>query len=342
MRKGSGIRRTAARRFASVVAAAGALLISSGIALMAAPTPAGAEDCVPTEAYTETTGWVTESPGEGWYQVDERQVLVTPGTDPVYGPGQRYSWNPQGPYDESATPPAWPSPSQGKWQPNTSAYEPGHVGEPVGEVFQQGGGNSGDNASWFYWEKVLVTPGTDPVYRTEYKFAFDHPAVTCAVEAFADVEWIEPSCGTKADFVTKSGDPVDVTWSDPSATPAPGVEVTLTATAMDGYTFGGVSTKTFTHTYDQVVPPAGQVYDPATGICSAVSPPVNPPTTPQVSPPKAHVKAQAETTTPTVVSAGLGGTVDDGTAAGLALTLAGLVLLVGAGGLVLLGGGERS
>src|SRR5689334_13268234 len=42
MRKGSGTRRTAVGRFASVMAAVGALLISSGIALMAAPTTASA------------------------------------------------------------------------------------------------------------------------------------------------------------------------------------------------------------------------------------------------------------------------------------------------------------
>lgn len=179
MRKGSGTRRTAARRFASVMAAVGALLVSSGIALMAAPAPAHADECVPSAAYTETTDWVDASPGVGWYQVDERQVLVTEGTEPVYGPGQRYSWNPQGPYDESAGAPAWPTPSQGKWTANTDAYLPGHDGEPIGVVFQQGGGNQGDNASWFYWEKVEVTPGTAPVYRAEFKFSFDHPAVTC-------------------------------------------------------------------------------------------------------------------------------------------------------------------
>ena len=42
MRSGSGIRRTAARRFATVMAAVGALLMSSGIALMAAPMSADA------------------------------------------------------------------------------------------------------------------------------------------------------------------------------------------------------------------------------------------------------------------------------------------------------------
>ncbi|RNM17557.1 hypothetical protein [Nocardioides pocheonensis] len=333
------------------MAAAGALLVSSGLALMAAPSPAAAGDtraaestCTPSEAYTETSDWVLTSPGTDWYEVDQRQVLVTPAVDPTYGPGQRYSWNPQGPYDESVVPPAWPTPAQGRWTPNTAAYNPGHVGEPVGVVFQQGHGNGGDNASWFYWERVQVTPGSDAVYRTEYKFALDHPAVTCPVEAYADVQWIEPSCGTKADFKTKSGDPVDVTWSAPSATPAPGVTVTLVATAMDGYTFGGSATQAFTHTYAAVVPPAGQTYDPVTGVCAAPVPPVvEPPTTPQVSPPKTPVKAhvKAQTKTPTVVHAGLVTTASDtGAQAGLGLVLAGLVLLAGAGSLVLAGGGE--
>ena len=29
------------------------------------------EPCEPQDAWTETTGWVLESPGAGWYQVDE-------------------------------------------------------------------------------------------------------------------------------------------------------------------------------------------------------------------------------------------------------------------------------
>jgi len=354
MRSKSGTRKTAARRFATVMAAVGALLVSSGIALMAAPVPASAgsptvvqEECVPRDAYTDTTGWVTESPGTGWYQVDQRQVLVTPGTDAVYGAGQRYSWNPQGPYDESVVPPAWPTPAQGKWTANTEAYFPGHVGEPIGEVFQQGNGNGGDNASWFYWTKVLLTPGSDPVYRTEYKFSFDYPEVTCGVAAYADVQWIDPACGTKADFKTKSGDPVDVTWSAPSAAPAPGVTVTLTATAMDGYTFEGLATKAFSHTYAQVVPPEGQTYDPATGLCSATTPPiVSPPTTTtQVSPPavESAVESATETTTPTVVSAGLAGdTANESRDQGLAIVLTGLLMMLAAGGLVLTKGGERA
>lgn len=257
MRSERGTRRTAVHRLAAVMAAVGALLVSSGIALMAAPTPASADPdvCVPSAAYTETTDWVTTSPGEGWYQVADRSVLVTEEIPAVYGPGQRYSWNPQGPYDESAGAPAWPMPAQGKWTANTSAYYPGHEGEPLGVVFQQGGGNDGNNASWFYWEKLVVTPGSDAVYRVEYKFSFDHPAVTCE----------EP-------------------------------------------------------------------------------PTVSPPTTPQVSPPKSHVKShvKAEATTPTVVHAGLLGPASDtGPAAGLTLALAGLALLVGAGGLVVVRGGER-
>jgi hypothetical protein len=209
--------------------------------------------------------------------------------------------------------------------------------------------NSGRGA-WFLWTGTWA-PATDAVY--EYRFAFDHPAVTCGAEAYAEVQWIEPSCGTLAGYETSSGDPVDVTWSDPSAAPGPGATVTLTATALGGYTFGGQATKDFTHTFDQVVAPDGQTYNAETGACEAVSPPVTPPTTPpttpQVSPPTTHTGTQVEpaTTTPTVVEAGLAGSAADTSGeAGLVLALVGLVLLVGAGGLVMggvvaAGGGER-
>jgi hypothetical protein len=114
---------------------------------------------------------------------------------------------------------------------------------------------------------------------------------------------------------------------------------------VDGYTFGGQSTKEFTHTFAEVVVPEGQTYDAVTGTCTTVSPPVTPPTTPEVSPPTSHVKShvKAETTTPTVVEAGLaGGAADAGASTGLALALAGLVLLVGAGGVLTVEGGGKN
>ena len=321
------------------MAAVGALLVSSGVALMAAPTPASADtECVPQDAYTETSGWLDTSPGPGWYQVDSR--IKVPATEAHWVDlvWHNYTGN-QPPPNE---PPELGDPH---WHalpadPQSAVHSvPPRVPNEPYNVSNESSGRG----SWFLWTGTWV-PASDAVL--EYRFAFDHPAVTCGTEAYAEVQWIEPSCGTVAGYETSSGDPVDVTWSEPSATPAPGVTVTLVATALPGYTFGGETTKPFTHTFAEVVVPEGQTYDPVTGACTTVSPPVTPPQVnpPQVSPPKAHVKShvKAETTTPTVVHAGLAGSATGTTTdAGLALTLAGLALLAGAAGLVVVEGGER-
>lgn len=218
------------RKFQLVTAMVGALLLSSGFALMAGVGSASAadEECVPKDAHTETTDWVDESPGPGWYQVDERTtpgtpevpevvsfewqqtVVDQPGTDPVYKDWgkQRYSYTPR--KGAPKVPPAWSTPltDSTNWQKNTTNY---NGTDPLGVVWVEGQGHS---ASWFYWtvKQVLVTPGSDPTYKaiyewaeespgegwtktgeskvvqeyvpgtpdvTEYKFAFDHPAVTC-------------------------------------------------------------------------------------------------------------------------------------------------------------------
>jgi hypothetical protein len=69
MRNSSGTRLRGERRFATVMAAVGVLLVSSGLALMATagPSTAADGDCVPADAYTETSEWLAASPGEGWY-----------------------------------------------------------------------------------------------------------------------------------------------------------------------------------------------------------------------------------------------------------------------------------
>ena len=63
---------------ATALAAVGALVMSGGVVMLGAST-AAAESCDPSPAYTETTDWVTTSPGEGWYHVEERN----PGHGPV-------------------------------------------------------------------------------------------------------------------------------------------------------------------------------------------------------------------------------------------------------------------
>jgi hypothetical protein len=310
-----------------VMAAMGALLVSSGIALMAAPTAATAgpgaaleSQCVPRAAYDDPpTGWLDEAPVGDYVVVGTRVIEIEPAG------WQHYSWT-GGPLDESSPAPAFPG-AAGDWQKNTKSdpHKIGHAGAYFSS--EQGKGN------WFYLEAI------DAVTATQHTYALHHPAVTC--EAYADVHWTEPSCGTLADFETASGDPVDVTWSDPSAAPGPGVTVTLTATATDGYTFGGSAPKAFTHKYAEVVPPTGQTYDPVTGVCATGQPPVvEPPTVtpPVVEPPVQQVPqpkaAEPKTVVPTVVEAGLGEGMTRSSESGLGLVLVGALVLAGAATLV--------
>jgi hypothetical protein len=136
------------------------------------------------------------------------------------------------------------------------------------------------------------------------------------------VNFTNPTCTTPGLWAGVNTQGVDYALT--SGTVAPGQSVVVTATAKTGYTLTGGQTA-FPWTFTT---PTG---------CTTVSPP-----TAQVNPPKAHVKAKAETKTPTVVHAGLVTTsTDTGAQAGLGLILAGLLLLAGAGGLVLAEGGER-
>lgn len=74
------IRRTILAPLCAIILAVGLL---AAIPLLLTSSATATEDggettCVPAEAYTETTDWVTESPGEGWYQVEERTIEGTP------------------------------------------------------------------------------------------------------------------------------------------------------------------------------------------------------------------------------------------------------------------------
>lgn len=251
MRNSSGTRRRGVHRFATVMAAVGALLVSSGIALMATagPSTAADGDCVPTDAYTDTTDWVATSPGTGWYQVASRVKTAATADSWTNLVWHNYAGN-QPPSDE---PPAL---TDGNWHVvQGDPQSANHMVPPrVPNVPYNVSNENNGRGSWYLWTGTLV-PGSDAVM--EYQFAFDHPAVTC-----------------------------------------------------------------------EVTPPV-----------------VEPPTTPEVIPPKAPTAAtpevKAETTTPTVVHAGLVGTTDTGVRAGLSLSLAGLVLIAGAAGLVLPREGER-
>lgn len=136
----------------------------------------------------------------------------------------------------------------------------------------------------------------------------EQPTLTTAVVTFTD-----PTCDTAADFsATSPNDGVDFGIT---GTPGPGNEMSITATAKQGFELSGDAS--WSHTF--TVP---------TG-CSQVSPPL--------PPKKHHASTQSPTTvvsTPTVVHAGLAGaTTDMRGEQGLALTFAGMLMLMAAGGL---------
>lgn len=279
MRKARGAR-TTGHRFATVMAAVGALLISSGIALMAAPTTASA---VPSK------------------NVDHKIVTCHGNSS-----------------SESASNP--------------------YVGISVD--FHAAKAHRNHSFVWngdAWWHGVFHADGTVkrdifdvPGDTTEAKLAYCNAPTEKAPPATASVTPVQPTClnNNVASYV-KEGTHV-ATWAE-SAAPAPGTTITVTATAEQGFTFdNGTGTKAMEVTF--------------LAAQTNCTPAVSPPTTPQVSPPKAPVKAhvKAQTKTPTVVHAGLVTTsADTGAQAGLGLVLAGLLLLAGAGGLVLVEGGAR-
>lgn len=169
------------------------------------------QECVPVAAYTETSDWVLESPGTGWYQVDERVVVDTPASDETVvdeeaytevipgTPSQWWNWSPnhqQGPFDG---PPAFPTDARGTWQgPHTN-------GGPAGTGTFDTGENGRSN--WFHRnpavpEQTIYHPAVthvvhhDAVTHKEFKFALDHAAVVCPPD--------EPSTDSGEDVVETS------------------------------------------------------------------------------------------------------------------------------------------
>jgi len=142
-----------------------------GVLALAAPANA-AEECT-----TETTGWVLESPGKGWVQVDERTVVDQEATEDetVISGYQHYSWT--GGRSLVTDPPTVVPPDE-DWQANTTKEPKGHLNSAtcVAPATPETGGlhytaNSKGFASWFYLEVFYTTiPGEEEVTHQEYKF----------------------------------------------------------------------------------------------------------------------------------------------------------------------------
>ena len=131
----------------------------------------------PDRCTTETTGWILESPGEGWVQIDERTVIDEEAVEGVEA--QHYSLKGNSGIDKDEVPPT-PSENPDIWQANTH-LEPHYQGNGLpasnvdGSDYVEGdsglhytSNESSGKRDWFYFQPEV--PGKDAVTHQEYRF----------------------------------------------------------------------------------------------------------------------------------------------------------------------------
>ena len=220
------------KKYLLIVAALIVTVSAVATASATADTTPEPGDCVTQEAYTETTGWILDSPGAEWYLVDEKTVVNEEAYDEVVEEGhwQRYSWT-GGPH-ESDSPPPFPSDD---WQPNVQG-DPHGVG--VEGAYFRSHGNSG-NGDWFYLEQVeAVIVHHEAVTHQEFKFALDHAAVECPGVTTASVTAIQPSCENEGEYGLILGNEDEIDYLV-EGTILPGETVSVTAVAKEGVELEG-------------------------------------------------------------------------------------------------------
>lgn len=166
-----------------------------------AAAPAMAAECVPQDAWSETVIDQAHVPAVPEVTGTVEHEAVTH-VETAY---QRYSWNPKG-GDRDRTPgESTPLNDPDHWQANTSNYK---GDDPIGEAFQRGNGNGGNNASWFFWtaietevvdepawtETVVISPAIPEI--PEISHIVEHEAVTCSVEPESTPEVVAPPIET--------------------------------------------------------------------------------------------------------------------------------------------------
>jgi hypothetical protein len=356
MRTGSGTRATF-RRFASVMAAVGALLVSSGITLMATSTTATAD---PPRVHKSYVCKYVGKPGDGteilqsgqnpiWvdnHSLDPQQDVVAKGD--VFTDAQGYSV-----VIIANTPRLDPEPgieACGGSEPNDQlAHVVVTFTDPTCENDNEVGySTEGSTHVTFtlqgtvgFGEDVTVKAKADPGYKLDsngkkvdfFPHTFGTEQTNCEVSGPVTPEpptFVQPTCTTGPAIELADGTalPLGTTTVDPvsylvTGDLVAGGTVHVTASPVSPAVFAEGVPTTWDGTF--VVP---------TG-CTNVSPPKNPTHQPKTQP-------TTETTTPTVVHAGLAGDPTSSTRGdGLALVAAGLVLLASAGGLRLAEGGKR-
>lgn len=216
---------------------AAALIVMVGVVATTGTAGTSSEEpCEPQDARTETTGWVLESPGAGWYQVDEKTVVDEKAWTETVSEShwQRYSWT-GGPHLEDS-PPSFPSDD---WQSNVQG-DPHGIGAAGAYYVSHGNSGRGD---WFYLEWVEgETIDHEAVTHEEFRFAFDHPAVDCPgeelVETSASAEPLRASCENAGEIGLLLGNEDAVDYSI-EGNIAPGSTVSVTASAKAGFELMG-------------------------------------------------------------------------------------------------------
>ena len=179
-------------RVAFVLALSGAIAVLSGGMLFlsagsAGSAPTGADTCVTSEAWTETTDWLLAAPGEGWRQVDQRTVVDEAAwTEEVFAGWRHYSWT-GGPLEAGVVPAVPTGPDDRDWQANAT-HEP-HTNNPhvtwldgTGWGLHYMSHGSAGLADWFYLQRLTDVVDHPAVTHDEFRYAFDHPAVVCPTQ----------------------------------------------------------------------------------------------------------------------------------------------------------------
>jgi hypothetical protein len=291
-------KRTSARRAATFLAAIGVLVLSSGVALMVTATSASAAKNPVNVCHA--TG--SDSNPYVFIVVDDDSIWST----------KKHEWRGHGTHraDPNKT---WKS---------AGTFEGVHhdAGAPKPDFI---GSFTDDDGVFHAMDGNITAASCDDIPAT------DHPTAT------VDVDFDNPTCDDPSSgSVTVTTSHASVVINPDQASYSIGQSVTVTATAAEGAAFEDGATTVFNHTFQASDAPCKTFTPPVPVV---VNPPVvNPPKKPQhhhaanspaVSSPSA--------VTPTVVHAGLASaTVQDVRGEqGLALMVAGMVMLVGAGGL---------
>jgi hypothetical protein len=167
-------------------------------------------------------------------------------------------------------------------------------------------------------------PGDPPTHFKVFKHTFEMAQINCTAVTPVAPTFVEPTCTTAPVVQPASSELVKY---EVTGDLVAGGTVHVTASLVDPET---------THWAEGVNPSWNYTFIVPTG-CTIVSPPTVEPTTVE-----APVEESTTVETPTVVHAGLAGTVSSSAEQeGLALVLVGLLLMAGAGGLVVVKGGER-